>query len=124
MDPPRSVSPSSGSATAWRGTRSPDRAPIAPRDGGGSDYEQGPPQGSAFRRRAVEVIASAWLLALGIAFFLNRGEDAGQLVPLIMRALGTLRAGPVWGASGLVASLEGLIIACLIVLSWLGLGDL
>src|SRR5262245_41673249 len=126
MDPQRSVSPSSGNATAWRVTRPPDEAPTPPRDGGGSAHVETPgtPQGPVVPRRAVLAIACVWLLALGIAFFLNRGEDAGHLVPLIMRALGGMWAGPVWGASGLVASVGGLIIACLVVLSWLGLGDL
>ena len=94
---------------------------LARREGSG---RKTPPEGRAGGRRAVLVIASVWLVALGVAFFLNRGDDAGQLVPLSMQALSTMRTGPVWGASGLIASVEGLIIASLIVLSWLGLGDL
>ena len=77
-----------------------------------------------FTRHAFGVIACAWLLALGIAFFLNRGEDVGQLAVSLRRALDTLTGNRVVGASGLVASAEGLLIAGLIVLAWLGLGDL
>jgi hypothetical protein len=75
-------------------------------------------------RRGVLTIASLWLLALVVGFFLNRGEDAGRLAALL-RSLGASLAGePAVGLSGLAASAGGLLIAGLIVLAWFGLGHL
>ncbi len=93
------MSRSSGSATSWRDTRA----------------EKSP---------AVLLTAGAWLLALGIAFFLNRGDDAGAVASLIRRALGSMITSPVMGVPGLVATVSGLLIASLLVLAWFGMGDL
>ncbi len=48
----------------------------------------------------------------------------GHLGVLLRRVLGLLARDQVLGASGLVASAGGVLIAGLIVLAWLGLGDL
>src|SRR5438552_15602397 len=118
MDPPRSVSRSFGSATAWRATRTENRAPPSRNGGGASAHGEAAtnPQGPITRRRAVLLIVCAWLLALGVAFFLNRGEDAGQLAGLLRRAFGAITEHRIVGAAGLLASAEGLLIAGLIVL--------
>src|SRR5207247_2473222 len=75
-------------------------------------------------RRALAAIASAWLLLLGTAFFLNRGEDAGRLAGLLRDMLGSLARDRLVSASGVVAGAGGLFIAAVLVLAWFGLGDL
>lgn len=62
---------------------------------------------------------AAWAVVLLIAFFANRGEDAGRLGQLV----GNLGGGAVFG-SGIVDSFVGSIVAILILLSWFGLGSL
>ncbi len=77
-----------------------------------------------YGRRGFAPIASAWLLLLGTAFFLNRGEDAGRLAGLLRDMLGSLARDRLVSASGVVAGAGGLFIAALLVLAWFGLGDL
>ena len=77
-----------------------------------------------YGRRGFAPIASAWLLLLGTAFFLNRGEDAGRLAGLLRDMLGSLARDRLVSASGVLAGTGGLFIAALLVLAWFGLGDL
>ena len=55
-----------------------------------------------YGRRGFAAIASAWLLLLGTAFFLNRGEDAGRLAGLLRDMLGSLARDRLVSASGVV----------------------
>jgi hypothetical protein len=70
------------------------------------------------------ILASAWLLALGIGFFLHRGDDVGRLAGPFRSMLGALARDRVVSASGLVAAAGGVLIGWLVVIAWLGLGDL
>ncbi|HXJ79159.1 MAG TPA: hypothetical protein VMS64_10800 [Candidatus Methylomirabilis sp.] len=79
---------------------------------------------AARARGATALLCVIWLLALGIAFFMHRGDDAGQLIQLSGKMLGTLAHERVVSATGLVAAAGGLLIACLVVTAWFGLGDL
>ncbi|HET7296455.1 MAG TPA: hypothetical protein VFI66_04895 [Gemmatimonadales bacterium] len=79
--------------------------------------------GAHARRSAGAALASAWLLLLGIAFFLNRGDDAGRLAMLLRSVLRSLARDRAVEVSGLIASTGGVLIAGLLVLAWLGFGD-
>jgi hypothetical protein len=61
---------------------------------------------------------------LVVAFLNFRGADVGQLPSLARSFFGSLSPGALLGPSGLAASLLGVGIAALILLSWYGLGDL
>ncbi len=78
--------------------------------------------GARARRGAGAALAGAWLLVLGIAFFLYRGDDAGRLAVLLRNMLLSLARDRLVGVSGLIASTGGVLIAGLLVLAWLGLG--
>ena len=62
---------------------------------------------------------AAWAVVLLIAFFANRGEDAGRLGQLV----GNLGGGAIFGG-GLADGFVGSLVAVLILLSWFGLGSL
>ena len=76
------------------------------------------------RAREIGVIAVAgtWWLFLAIAFLWNRGDDVGRLPALTASFIASLSHGPVWGLTGLLASLAGAAVAGLIGLAWYGLG--
>jgi hypothetical protein len=76
------------------------------------------------RAREIGVIAVAgtWWLFLAIAFLWNRGNDVGRLPGLIASFFASFTHGPVWGLTGLLASLAGAALAGLIGLAWYGLG--
>lgn len=76
------------------------------------------------RAREIGVIAVAgtWWLFLAIAFLWNRGNDVGRLPGLIASFFASFQHGPVWGLTGLLASLAGAALAGLIGLAWYGLG--
>jgi hypothetical protein len=75
------------------------------------------------RRIGVIAVAGAWWLSLAAAFLLSRGEDVGRLPALASAFLGPLARGPVFGLTGFLSSLTGLVLAGLIGLAWCGLGD-
>jgi hypothetical protein len=75
-------------------------------------------------RRAAAALAIAWFLALGIAFRLHRGEDVGRLAGLLGSMIGALAKDRILGRPGLIAAAGGILIACYIVMAWLGLGHL
>jgi hypothetical protein len=70
------------------------------------------------------VILLVWAIMLVVAFLNFRGADVGQLPALARSFSGSLSSGALFNLSGLAASVTGLSIAALIVLSWYGLGDL
>jgi hypothetical protein len=72
----------------------------------------------------IGVIAAAggWWLLLAIVFLYNRGDDVGRLPVLTASFIASLAHGPVWGLTGLLASLGGAALAGLIGLAWYGLG--
>ena len=74
------------------------------------------------REIGVVAVAGAWWLFLAIAFLWNRGNDVGRLPGLITSFVVSLAHGPVWGLTGLLASLAGAMLAGLIGLAWYGLG--
>ena len=74
------------------------------------------------RRIGVIAVAGAWWLSLAVAFLLNRGDDVGRLPVLVPAFLGALARGPVFGLTGFLSSLAGLLLAGLIGLAWYGLG--
>src|SRR5258706_29418 len=76
------------------------------------------------RRLGLGVLAGAWLLSLGIAFFAHRGDDVGRLPGILQRFLLSLLREPVATAAGLAPTVTGLAMAALVVLAWFGLGDL
>lgn len=75
------------------------------------------------RRIGVVAVAGAWWLSLAAAFLLNRGDDVGRLPALAATFFTALARGPVWGLAGFLASTVGVLIAGLMSLAWLGLGD-
>jgi hypothetical protein len=75
------------------------------------------------RRIALVVVAGAWWLSLVLAFLLNRGEDVGRLPALAAAFFAAMARGAVWGPSGLLWSVLGVVLAGLVGLAWLGLGD-
>src|SRR5215469_2377732 len=77
----------------------------------------------AVPRRILAAVACVWLLALTVAFFLHRGDDAGQLSALLAHAFAALTRQPLAGTVGAAASVGGLLVAGLMVLAWFGLGD-
>ena len=76
------------------------------------------------RAREIGVIAVAggWWLFLATVFLYNRGDDVGRLPALTVSFIASLAHGPVWGLTGLLASVAGAALAGLIGLSWYGLG--
>jgi hypothetical protein len=76
------------------------------------------------RSPAATLLAGAWWLALAVAFLLHRGDDVGRLPGLLGRMLGALARQPIVSAMGLIAAAGGVLIACLVVAAWYGLGDL
>src|SRR5258706_1268005 len=76
------------------------------------------------RRLGLGVLAGAWLLSLGIAFFAHRGDDVGRLPGILQRFLLSLLREPVAAAAALAPTVTGLAMAALVVLAWFGLGDL
>jgi hypothetical protein len=74
------------------------------------------------RETGVIAVAGAWWLFLAIAFLWNRGHDVGRLPGLIASFFASFKHGPVWGLTGLLASLAGAALAGLIGLAWYGLG--
>jgi hypothetical protein len=74
------------------------------------------------RRIGVVAVAGAWWLSLAVAFLLNRGDDVGRLSSLMSAFLGAWARGPVFGLTGFLSSLAGLVLAGLIGLAWYGLG--
>lgn len=70
------------------------------------------------RHLGVAIIFAAWAMILLIAFLANRGSDIGQLPNLA----GNFGGGPVVGA-GIIDSLVGVVIACLIAAAWFGIGS-
>ncbi len=74
------------------------------------------------QRIGVVAVAGAWWLSLAAAFLLNRGDDVGRLSSLTSAFLGALSRGPVFGLSGVLSSVAGLVLAGLIGLAWYGLG--
>ena len=70
----------------------------------------------------VIAIAGGWWLFLAIVFLYNRGDDVGRLPVLTASFIASLAQGPVWGLTGLLASLGGAALAGLIGLAWCGLG--
>jgi len=75
------------------------------------------------RETGVIAVAGAWWLLLAIAFLWNREDDVGRLPALAASFVAALAQGPVWGLTGLLASLAGAALAGLIGLAWYGLGD-
>src|SRR4051794_9696003 len=65
------------------------------------------------------IIFAVFAVLCIVAFLTFRGGDVGQLPKL----LGNLGGGPLIGFEGVKDSLAGLIIACLIGISWFGLGS-
>lgn len=74
------------------------------------------------REIGVIAVAGAWWLVLGIVFLYNRGDDVGRLPALAASFIASLARGPVWGLTGLLASVGGASLAGLIGLAWYGLG--
>src|SRR3990167_1652405 len=70
------------------------------------------------------VVVSVWWLSLVVVFLRYRGDDVGRLPSLVGDFLSSLVRNPVFGASGLLESIGGLLLAGLAVLAWYGLGDL
>lgn len=64
------------------------------------------------------ILITIWALGLLIAYLTYRGTDVGQITTL----LGGLTQGVWFGATGLLHSLLGLVIALMILLAWFGLG--
>ena len=74
------------------------------------------------RNRSVSlaaVLVAAWAIVALIAFFANRGEDAGRIGSLFKNLGGGSVAG-----SGIFGSLAGVAVAVLIAVSWYGLGSM
>lgn len=65
-----------------------------------------------------------WGMSLIVAFLSFRGPDVGRLPTLASSFFRSLSINTLFGAAGLAASLLGVLIAVLILLSWYGLGDL
>jgi hypothetical protein len=74
------------------------------------------------REIGVIAIAGGWWLVLAIVFLYNRGDDVGRLPALTASFIASLARGPVWGLTGLLASVGGAALAGLIGLAWYGLG--
>src|SRR5688572_25365766 len=63
------------------------------------------------------IAVAVWMAVLVAAFLANRGADIGQLSTLV----GRLADGALAGA-GIIDSLSGIVIACLITAAWYGVG--
>lgn len=63
------------------------------------------------------IALAVWMAVLVVAFLANRASDVGQLPRLI----GGIADGPLAGA-GMMDSLAGVVIACLIAAAWYGIG--
>ncbi|HEU4438929.1 MAG TPA: hypothetical protein VFT36_06745, partial [Methylomirabilota bacterium] len=74
------------------------------------------------RQIGIAALAGAWVSWLAGTFLLNRGDDVGRLPMLVAASIARFSRGPVWGLTGLLSSVVGVIIAALIGLAWYGLG--
>ena len=75
-------------------------------------------------RTLAAIVANGFGLVLLAFFFQRRGDDVGRLPERLGALLVSLAQDPVFDTAGWTASLAGLAVAAVLVLSWFGLGDL